>query len=327
MIVDTTVQERAIAHPTDSKLLETARLKRVDASREAGVTLKQTYKSEGRELSYRAVRYAHARQFRRMRRVIRRQRTIVGRLLREIQRKVTKPTWALEAVHAKTITLLEQTQSRKNISGGSKLYSWHAPQAECINKGKSKRPYEFGGKVGIASTFRGNLIVGARAFAGNPYDGHTLWEQLDQASVLMQDTGVKPTEVTVDLGYRGVDGQNPSVRIRHRGKKCRLTEKDVRELKRRQAFEPIIGHLKADHRMDRCHLKGEMGDRIHAVLCAAGYNLRWLMRNLAKKHRKAFLALLQPAVTGNHAAYLSSADRGGQYRSSIPLEQSDVEAS
>ena len=156
--------------------------------------------------------------------------------------------------------------------------------------------------MGIASTFRGNLIVGARAFAGNPYDGHTLWEQLDQASVLMQDTGVKPTEVTVDLGYRGVDGQNPSVRIRHRGKKCRLTEKDVRELKRRQAFEPIIGHLKADHRMDRCHLKGEMGDRIHAVLCAAGYNLRWLMRNLAKKHRKAFLALLQRTVYAARSA-------------------------
>ena len=108
-------------------------------------------------------------------------------------------------------------------------------------------------------------------------------EQLEQASILMQDTGVKPETAFVDLGYRGVDADNPEVCLVHRGKMRRLSAKARRQLKRRQAIEPIIGHLKQDHRMGRCHLKGEMGDRLHAVLCAAGYNIRWLLRMIVKK--------------------------------------------
>ncbi len=109
-------------------------------------------------------------------------------------------------------------------------------------------------KVGIASTLKHNLIVGARAFHGNPYDGHTLAEQLEQATILMQDSAVKPATVFVDLGYRGVDADLPGVRIVHRGKSKRISEQETRLLKRRQAIEPIIGHLKSDNRMDRCHL-------------------------------------------------------------------------
>jgi IS5 family transposase len=164
-----------------------------------------------------------------------------------------------------------------------KLYSFHAPEVDCISKGKAKTPYEFGVKVGVASTLKGNLIVGARAFHGNPYDGHTLNEQLEQAAILMQDCQHKPATAFVDLGYRGVDAHNPDVHIVHRGKAKRISEQDRALLKRRQAIEPIIGHLKADHRMDRCHLKGEIGDRLHAVLCTAGYNIRWLLRMIAKK--------------------------------------------
>lgn len=99
----------------------------------------------------------------------------------------------------------------------------------------------------------------------------------------MQDCAGRPATVFVDLGYRGVDAENPDVRIVHRGKPTRLTAQERKQLKRRQAIEPIIGHLKADHRMDRCHLKGEQGDRLHAVLCAAGYNIKWLLRMIAKK--------------------------------------------
>jgi IS5 family transposase len=184
---------------------------------------------------------------------------------------------------AKARRIAEQSRSRKNTSGQPKLYAWHAPEVECIVKGKSKTPYEFGVKVGIAMTLRHNLIVGAKAFTGNPYDGHTLREQLEQAAILMQDTGIRPTTAYVDLGYRGVDGDNPGVAIRHRGRFKTLNAQERKLLKRRQAIEPIIGHLKADHRMDRCHLKGEQGDRLHAVLCAAGYNIRWLLRMIAKK--------------------------------------------
>jgi IS5 family transposase len=158
--------------------------------------------------------------------------------------------------------------------GASKLYAWHAPEVECIAKGKSRTPYEFGVKEDIAATLKHNLIVGALAFTGNPYDGHTINAQLDQATILMQGTGCKPATAHVDLGYRGVDADNPGVAIKHRGKFKTLTAQERKLLRRRQAIEPIIGHLTADHRIDRCYLKGEQGDRLHAVLCAAGYNIR-----------------------------------------------------
>jgi len=124
--------------------------------------------------------------------------------------------------------------------------------------------------------------VGARTFPDNPYDGHTLSAQLEQTGILLEDVGRRPKEVVVDLGYRGVDRDNPNVEIIHRGKYKSLTAQQRRWLKRRQAVEPAIGHLKSDHRMDRCWLQGQVGDAIHAVLCAAGYNLRWLLRAMVR---------------------------------------------
>lgn len=287
VIVDSTVQSKAIAHPTDSRLLEIARNKLVEAAKETGVALKQTFAKEGRRLAFQAGRYAHARQFKRMRRSIKRQRTIVGRLCRELERKADalgqSVRQALSETLNKAARIQAQSAQRKTIPGQPKLYAWHAPEVECINKGKARQPYEFGVKVSIASTHQGTLIVGARAFPGNPYDGHTLHEQLDQTRILMQDQGIQPERVYVDLGYRGVDSDNPAVRIIHRGKAKRITPQEKHGLKRRQAIEPLIGHLKADHRMDRCHLKGSLGDCLHAVLCAAGYNIRWLLRMIAEK--------------------------------------------
>ncbi|WP_460505113.1 transposase [Hydrogenophaga soli] len=239
VIVDSTVQHKAIAHPTDSRLLETARTKLVEAAKDAGIELKQT----------------------------------IGAAVRE----------ALGQTLSKAQRIVAQSGQRKATDGQPKLYAWHAPEVDCISKGKARTPYEFGVKVSIASTLKHNLIVGARAFHGNPYDGHTLNEQLEQASILMQDSRVKPSTAFVDLGYRGGDADNPDVHIVHWGKAKRISEQDRKQLKRRQAIEPIIGHLKADHRMDRCHLKGETGDRLHAVLCAAGYNIQWLLRMIAKK--------------------------------------------
>lgn len=295
VIVDSTVQQKAIAYPTDSRLLETARDKLVHAAKDAGITLKQTFVKEGTQLSRKAGRYAHAKQFRRMRKAIGRQRTVLGRLAREVERKqearqMPNHTPLAAAVQQALSTTLEraqriwaQTAAKKNREGKGKLYAFHAPEVECIGKGKSRQPYEFGVKVGIATTLKGNLIVGAKAFAGNPYDGHTLNAQLEQATILMQDNKTKLSDVFVDLGYRGVDANNPTVAIKHRGKFKSLSASDKRMLKRRQAIEPIIGHLKQDHRMDRCHLKGETGDRLHAVLCAAGYNIKWLLRMIASK--------------------------------------------
>ena len=125
---------------------------------------------------------------------------------------------------------------------------------------------------------------------------YTLAEQLEQASILANST-IK--DVYVDLGYRGVDQHNPGVNIKHRGKYKRLNDKERRLLKRRQAIEPIIGHLKADHCMNRCHLKGAEGDAIHAVLCAAGYNIRWLLRMISKKGIRLYLTLIKVLGLGD----------------------------
>jgi IS5 family transposase len=161
-------------------------------------------------------------------------------------------------------------------------------------------------KVSLAVTHKQGLMVGARAFPGNPFDGHTLAQQLEQTTNLLQDLGRKPKQAIVDLGYRGVDADNPGVEIIHRGKYKTLTALQRRWLKRRQAIEPMIGHTKSDHRMDRCWLKGAVGDALHAISCAAGYNIRWLMRAIvaqaAKAAKAAFLALSKPALYGLNSA-------------------------
>ena len=138
--------------------------------------------------------------------------------------------------------------------------------------------------MSLAITQKQGLIVGARAFPGNPYDGHTLAEQLEQSSILLQDLPgtPQPKTILVDLGFRGVDVEVSSVHLIHRGKHKTLTSTQRRWLKRRQAIEPIIGHVKHDHGMQRCWLKGQTGDALHAVLCAAGHNLRWLLRAIVR---------------------------------------------
>ncbi|MBL8329541.1 MAG: IS5 family transposase, partial [Rubrivivax sp.] len=227
VIVDSTVQEKAIAYPTDIQMLETARTKLVEAAKSQGIELKQTYAKEGRELSARAGRYAHARQFHRMRKAIKRQRTIVGRLQRELERKALPAAMeALSPTLTKAKRVFEQTRHKMIKDASGKLYSWHAPEVRCFSKGKARTPFEFGAKVGLAVTVRGNLIVGARAFSGAPYDGHTLNEQIEQASILMQDITGKPTKALVDLGYRGVDADNPGLTITHRGKAKSLSHDD-----------------------------------------------------------------------------------------------------
>ncbi len=296
VIVDTTVMEKAIAHPVDSRLLEIARHKVVSAAKRAGIALKQTFAKEGKELRRKAGGYAHAKQFRRLKRTVKRQRTILGVVMREVQRKLDVDRQAIAAGGApchepddpKAISELMmwlgraeriRTQQRHDKN---KLYALHAPEVECLAKGKARKPYEFGVKVSLAVTHKSGLMVGARSFPGNPYDGHILAAQLEQTSNLLQDLGRSPTQAIVDLGFRGVDADNPCVEIIHRGRYKTLTAQQKRWLKRRQAIEPMIGHTKSDNRMDRCWLQGAIGDALHALSCAAGYNIRWLLRAIAR---------------------------------------------
>jgi IS5 family transposase len=311
VIVDSTVQSKAIAHPVDSRLLEIARHKVVSAAKRAGIGLKQTYAQEGKALRRKAGGYAHAKQFKRLRKTVKRQRTILGVVMREVQRKLDAHKAAVvagsvpanEAASPKAVSDLMmwleraeriRTQQRNTKN---KLYALHAPEVECISKGKARNPYEFGVKVSLAVTHKQGLMVGARSFPGNPYDGHVLSAQLEQTTNLLQDLGRSPKQVIVDLGYRGVDADNPGVQIIHRGKYKSLSDDEKRLLKRRQAIEPLIGHTKADHRMDQCWLQGAVGDALHALCCAAGYNIRWLLRAIARLSLGAlFCALSAVAV-------------------------------
>ncbi len=288
VIVDTTVQEKAIAHPVDSRLLEIARAKVVKAAKLAGIILKQTFAKEGKELRRKAGGYAHAKQRNRLKGVVKRQRTILGIVLREIRRKRAMANTTSPATLTGLDTLIERAERIRvqQPKDKNKLYALHAPEVECIGKGKARKPYEFGVKVSVAVTHRSGLMVGARSFPGNPYDGHILSAQLEQTNILLERWGASPKDVVVDLGYRGVDYDNPQVQIIHRGKFKSLTPQQRRWLKRRQVVEPAIGHLKNDHRMERCWLQGALGDALHAVLCAAGYNLRWLLRAIAKRGLK-----------------------------------------
>lgn len=307
IIVDSTVQEKAIAHPVDSRLLEIARAKVVQAAKFAGIALKQTFVKEGRELRRKAGGYAHAKQFRRLRRTVKRQRTILGIVLREVKRKLAMATAESPTTVTRLMILLERAERirTQQPKDKNKLYALHAPEVECIGKGKARKPYEFGVKASIAVTHKSGLMVGARTFPGNPYDGHVLNQQLEQITILLEDTGRAPKQVVVDLGYRGVDKDNPGVEIIHRGKYKSLTKQQRRWLKRRQAVEPAIGHLTSDHRMDRCWLPGSLGDALHTVLCAAGYNLRWLLRAMVRLGltalllRPLFLALLGAILRAN----------------------------
>jgi len=301
VIVDTTVMEKAIAHPVDSRLLEIARHKVVSAAKLAGIQLKQTFAKEGKELRRRAGGYAHAKQFRRLKRVLKRQRTILGIVMREVQRKLEARDFAPD--HPKAVSDLMmwleraeriRTQQRHDKN---KLYALHAPEVECISKGKARKPYEFGVKSALVVSHKHGLMLGARTFPGNPYDGHILSAVLEQATNLTQDLSVTIRQVVADLGFRGVDTDNPGKQIIHRGKFNSLSPQQKGWLRRRQAVEPAIGHLKSDHRMDRCWLQGSLGDALHAVSCAAGYNLRWLLRAVARLGiGPAILRLLHAAL-------------------------------
>jgi IS5 family transposase len=199
-----------------------------------------------------ANRYHGAKQMKRKRRALKQLKTLVGRVQRDIERQLGNQPPTVQAAFqetlAKTRRVLNQQRQDKD-----KPYSFHAPEVECIAKGKAHKKYGFGVKVGITVTNTGNFVLGARSFPGNPYDGHTLEPCLEQAGIL---SGIRAKEVFVDLGYRGVDVPNATI-YKARQKRGVNTRRLKRALKRRNAIEPVIGHLKKDGLLNRNCLKGE----------------------------------------------------------------------
>ena len=273
--VDTTVMEKNIAHPTDASLYEAARRKLVGLAREAGIGLRQNYNRLAPRLAVQVGRYAHARQFKRMRKALRRLKGYTGRVLRDIERQLGKvPEGALKARLVEMISLVNRLLAQKP-KDKKKLYSLHEPAVDCISKGKAHKRYEFGTKVSVATTNRGGFVIGMRALPGNPYDGHTLAEALEQVEIL---TDQRPEFAFVDRGYRGHGVENVKVFIS--GARRGVTRTIAKLLRRRSAIEPMIGHMKNDGRLTRCPLKGTDGDAIFAVLCGCGHNIRMILRHL-----------------------------------------------
>ena len=274
--VDTTVQPKAITFPTDAKLLHAAIKGLNRMARRHGVQLRQSYLRIAKQAAMMAGRYAHAKQFNRHRRQLRILRTRLGRIIRDIGRKIAgKPD--LEEAFAWPLARASQIRSQQQRQRGWKLYSFHAPEVECIGKGKASAPYEFGVKVSIATTNArapgGQFVLHAKALPGNPYDGHTLRSAIEDTERL---TGREIERVYVDKGYRGHDAPNPH-RIFISGQKRGVFGAIKRELRRRSAIEPVIGHMKAEGHLGRCYLKGTAGDAANAILTAVGHNLRLVL--------------------------------------------------
>ena len=224
----------------------------------------------------------------------------LGRLVRDIRRKIAGQE-DLEVAFAAPLSRADQIRSQQQRQRGWKLYSFHAPEVECIGKGKASAPYEFGVKASIVTTNArapgGQFVLHARALPGNPYDGHTLRAVVEDTQKL---TGREIERAYVDKGYRGHDAPHPR-RVFISGQKHGVFGAIKRELRRRSAIEAVIGHMKAEGHLGRCYLKGRDGDAANVILSAVGYNLRLVLAWLRMILRLILVALfralaIQPAL-------------------------------
>ena len=278
VVVDTTVQPKAVMFPTDAKLVHRSRERLVRLAKKLGVGLRQSYARVGKLALIKHQRYAHARQFKRANKSLRKLKTYLGRVARDIARRITGND-RLEEAFAMELLLARRVHAQQRGQRGSKVYSLHAPEVECIGKGKAHKPYEFGVKVSVATPVKhsagGQFVTHVAALPGNPYDGHTLATVLPGIEALLGNTLER---IIADAGYRGHNAPpEHKLRVYTAGQKRRVTDEIKRAFKRRAAVEPVIGHLKDDHRMGRNYLAKTSGDAINAVLAAAGYNFRRLI--------------------------------------------------
>ncbi|MBC8554057.1 MAG: IS5 family transposase, partial [Candidatus Brocadiales bacterium] len=273
--VDTTVQEKAISFPTDANLYHRMREKLVEMSKEHGIKLRQSYKFKSKYSLLMRGRYSHARQMRRSNKELRRLRTYLGRVIRDIERKIEGRD-ELSDMFSVPLSLAQRILNQKR-QDKNKVYSIHAPEVECISKGKAHKKYEFGCKVSVTATSKECFIVGMKAYHGNPYDGHTLDDVLLQVESI---TDSKAKEVYVDRGYRGHNYKGDAL-VHIAGSGTKKLKASVRKwMKRRSAIEAVIGHSKTDGRLGRNYLHGREGDKINAILSGCGYNMRKLLKVL-----------------------------------------------
>lgn len=301
--VDTTVQEKNITFPTDGKLYKKIIAKCQQIAQKEGLPVRQTYTRTLKTLSLQQRFRHHPKNKAKARKADRKVKTIAGRLVREVERNLPP-----QSTYQSEVVLFKRVLAQKRSDTG-KMYSLHEPQAQCISKGKEHKKYEFGNKVSLVHTQNTGVIVGALGFR-NEYDGHTLEKALEQTA---RFTGRAPKTATVDRGYKGrstigetvVQIPKPfSTKTTTRYKQQKLK----RSFRRRAAIEPVISHLKADHRLSRNFYKGIFGDNINIMLSAAAFNFKRMMNIYKKMFFDLFIRLLlilqhlllpkkQPALT------------------------------
>lgn len=273
VVFDTTVQEKNITYPTDVKLAVKVIKKCRSMARKEGVELRQSYQRVVKKHMLNQRFASHPKNRKKAVASIRSLKTIAGRLIRELRRKL-KP--GALAYHQNDLDLFEQVirQQRKDKN---KIYSIHEPDVACIIKGKVSKKYEFGSKASIALTKDSNLIVGVASFKGNPHDNHTLEDTLQAVE---RTSGQRPKEGICDRGYRGksIFGTTRIVIAKQQKHKNSYQKQKVRrKFQRRAAIEPVIGHIKQDFRLGRNYLKGFIGDEINLILASMAFNMKsWI---------------------------------------------------
>ena len=272
--IDTTVQEKNITYPTDAKLHKKIADKCVSIANKEGVALRRSYVRTTKKLVRDTYNGTHPSRRKKANAAKRKLKTIAGRLIRDLERKL--PHNEYETTLSLFKKVIAQGKYDKN-----KVYSLHEPQVYCIAKGKAHKKYEYGCKASVVLTQNTGIIVGAMTFAENIYDGHTLTEVLKQTNSL---TGFYPNTATVDRGYKGINSIESTTIVRPskplKRDNAYQKQKKRKHCRRRAAIEPIIGHLKKDHRAIINYLKGTTGDQINFMMAASGFNYKKLMKKL-----------------------------------------------
>jgi IS5 family transposase len=277
VLIDTTVQEKNITYPTDVKLQKKIIEKCRGIAKDEKIQLHQTYKRELKQLMIDQRFRSHPKRKKKALAAERRIKVIAGRIFRDLNRKLDNEK---QERHKELFNIFQQVLIQEK-KGKNKIYSIHQPYVKCIAKGKEAKKYEFGNKSSIVKTKKSGIIVGAMAFTENIYDGDTLEPQLEQTERLIKR---KPKYGIVDRGYRGrkiIKGIKIIIPKKLPTSATRYQIQKIRKLFRARAgIEPIIGHLKQDHRMNRNYLLDEEGDKLNTILAAAGFNLRKMLQRL-----------------------------------------------
>jgi len=299
VMIDSTVQEKNVTFPTDAKLYRKIIAKVLKMARKEDIELRRTYTRELKALKLKVRFMNHPTRMKEGKKAVKRIRTITRAMVGDITRKMNERQLSL---YGKDLELFVRVINQER-NDKDKVYSLHEPEVQCISKGKEHKKYEFGNKSAIAKT-RSGLIVSALAFLGNPYDGHTISAHLEQIRRL---TGYAPEEAVTDRGYRGkkeVGRTKINIPTSGSPKQSYYEKRKARKkFCKRAGIEPVIGHLKSDHRMMRNYLKGTLGDAINTLMAAAAYNMRhWMNKHASYSFvswLKTLVGRLENVIFGN----------------------------